>query len=254
MFFSEPLLPIKILSVLELGWSADKRHARPRPYHAVSYRITGNAEFVHEGLSTHVNQGDVAFVPAGYGYTLNSSAEHLYVVHFELYKYMDKKMRVFTPANKKIFENLFRKMHSAWSCKQIGYQNAASAVFYQIMEQIQKQRTEQKLIIPSEQMKTAVEYLHEHFADSDLSVAMLCEVAEMSDTYFRRLFIKNFSVTPLKYINNLRLSYAEELLKSGYYTVEQVAEKVGFSDPKYFSTFVKRETGLPPSLLFKGGT
>lgn len=249
MLFSNPLSPVRVLSVLELSWQADNRYAKPRPFHALSYRITGEAEFIHDGLSTQVKQRDIAFVPSGYNYVLNSADEHLYVVHFDMYHNASKKMEVFTPSNYKIFENLFQKMYSIWSGKQVGCENAGTSVFYKILEQIQKQLAEQKMMGTSDKLKMVVEYLHEHFADSDLSVAMLCEMAEMSDTYFRKLFIKNFSVTPLKYINNLRLSYANELLRSGYYTVEEVAEKVGFSDPKYFSTFIKRTMGIPPSKL-----
>ncbi len=62
----------------------------------------------------------------------------------------------------------------------------------------------------------------------------------MSDTYFRKLFVERFSVTPLKYINRLKLNYAKELLLSDYYTVEEIAEKCGFNNINYFSLFIKR--------------
>ena len=52
---------------------------------------------------------------------------------------------------------------------------------------------------------------------------------------------------PLKYINKLKLYYAKELLRSGYYTVSQVSEKCGFENIQYFSLFIKKETGKTPS-------
>ena len=52
---------------------------------------------------------------------------------------------------------------------------------------------------------------------------------------------------PLQYIPSLRLKRAEELLRSGYYTVAEAAYATGFSDPKYFSRFFKKEKGIAPS-------
>ena len=70
----------------------------------------------------------------------------------------------------------------------------------------------------------------------------------MSSTYFRKQFSSVFHTTPLKYINQLRLTYAEELLQSDYYTIEEIAEKCGFNNINYFSLFIKKQTGYPPSV------
>ena len=73
----------------------------------------------------------------------------------------------------------------------------------------------------------------------------------MSETYFRKLFEKHYGCSPLTYINQRRLDYAIELLKTKYYTVAEVSEKCGFSTPYYFSSFVKKKTGHPPIDLIK---
>ena len=251
IMFTETSLTVEILSVSELSWTADKRFSTPRPYHALSYRLTGGADFIHKNTVTHVQKGDIAFVPADYNYELDSKSEHLYVIHFTADKLLDKKMRVFTPSNANYIKSLFMDMHRVWHGKQIGYQYAAASVFYRIMEQITKQYARQRLLSSSDKMLAVIEYIHENFTDSTLSIAYLAEMADMSDTYFRKLFVRHFSLTPLKYINNLRISYAEELLRTGYYSVEYVAEKAGFNDPKYFSTVVKKSMGLPPSALYE---
>jgi len=251
MAFLDSVISVKIISVLELSWDAGNRYAKPRPFNALSYRITGNADFIHNNKVIHANQDDIAFVPAYYNYGLNSAAEHLYVVHFDINGNIPKEIEIFTPLNNaNIFKNLFHSIYVAWSSKQTGYQYAATSLFYKIMEQLQKLYFERILFTSTQKFKYIVEYIHEHFTDSELSIAGISEMAGMSDTYIRKLFKNKFSITPQKYISNLRISYAEELLRSGYYTVEQAAEKSGFSDPKYFSTVVKKAKGLPPSALF----
>ena len=98
-------------------------------------------------------------------------------------------------------------------------------------------------------MSDVVDFIHEHFCERDLTVESLAKMCSMSDTYFRKLFKKRFAVTPLKYINQLKVDYAVELLQSGYYTVSEVAEKTGFDNVYYFSLFIKKETGKPPSQI-----
>lgn len=55
------------------------------------------------------------------------------------------------------------------------------------------------------------------------------------------------NVSPLKYLNDLKINYAIGLLKTGYYTIEEIADLSGFNDPKYFSTLYKKRFGVPPS-------
>ena len=70
----------------------------------------------------------------------------------------------------------------------------------------------------------------------------------MSDTYFRRLFVAEFGITPLRYINQLRMTQIRELLQANYNSIEDIAEQCGFNNVNYFSLFVKKETGMSPSL------
>lgn len=69
----------------------------------------------------------------------------------------------------------------------------------------------------------------------------------MCGTYFRSLFVSSYSQTPLKYINSLRIARAVKLLRSGYYSVTEVAEKCGLDNQKYLSKVIKKNTGHTPS-------
>lgn len=75
----------------------------------------------------------------------------------------------------------------------------------------------------------------------------LSQNANISYEYFRRIFENVYGVSPVKYLNKLRIDRAKELLNSGMYTVADAAFQSGFSDISYFSRFFKKETGLSPS-------
>ena len=89
--------------------------------------------------------------------------------------------------------------------------------------------------------------IESRLSDPEFQVNDLCRELAMSRTAF---FNKLKSLTgggPNDYIRIFRLNRARELLLSRQYTVTEVSEQVGFSDPKYFSVCFRKQFGVSPS-------
>lgn len=243
MFFELDDLNFNILSVLNPSWENNNGSSGIRPYHALSYRVTGNSVFTHANDTYTAENGDLVFVPAFYEYTLQAHDENLLVVHFLSDDALPKKIRTFHSKAPQYFERKFRELYDVWSKKQTGYVYECKSILYRILLQMERELAENEFSSVQDRLLEIVEYIHDHFTSSSLSVASLAHMYGMSDTYLRRLFVQNFKTTPLKYINQLKLNYAMELLRSGYYTISQVSEKCGFENVQYFSLFIKKETG-----------
>ena len=75
--------------------------------------------------------------------------------------------------------------------------------------------------------------------------------------YVRKLFKKEMGVTPHEYLTDCRMQFARELISSGIgnrysnYSVGQIAEACGFSEPLYFSRVFKKYYGFSPSEAVK---
>ncbi|MBQ9086891.1 MAG: helix-turn-helix transcriptional regulator [Clostridia bacterium] len=249
MFFESDRITLHILSVLQLEWNGRNDRSDYRPFHALSFRIRGNASMQAAGDSGVIFEtGDIAFVPANLTYTQVAGAERLLVVHFTADDPLPHSVKKFTPKNPEYFERKFTDLYRAWSKKQAGYAHECNAILYKILLEIENQWNERERISGNDKLREAVEYIHDHFTDHTLTVSSLARQCGMSDTYFRKLFLAHLSVTPLKYINQLRMTYARELLQSNYYTIEEISEKCGFNNINYFSLFVKKQTGVPPSV------
>lgn len=95
-------------------------------------------------------------------------------------------------------------------------------------------------------IKPAVEKIHRTYTDGVLSINELSGLCGITPEYFRRLFKAYYGVSPLRYINDLKISHAKELIESGLYTVTQAAIQSGYNDMSYFSREFKRKTGNPP--------
>ena len=65
--------------------------------------------------------------------------------------------------------------------------------------------------------------------------------------YFGRMFKKVMNVSFKRYVQNIRLEKAKELLLGEQETIAEVCLKVGIPNPSYFSQLFKQSTGLLPS-------
>lgn len=250
MFFADDDLQFKIVSVLNLSWKRRNAKAMNRPFHAMSFRISGDAEFLCETGSVFVKSKDLIFVPKNFDYTQKAKKEELIVVHLTCEKELPSEIVKFTTENPQYFERKFKELYSAWMRQQPGYKYECTSILYKIIMAIERELAN-KNFHTDNRIADAIEYIHDNFITGEISVEFLANMCGMSDTYFRRLFVERTSMTPIKYIRSLKLNYAIELLKSGYYNVREVADKCGFSTVNYFSLFIKKETGYSPNVLRK---
>ena len=146
--------------------------------------------------------------------------------------------------NQKIAE-LFRHAFTTWVAKGEGYYQECLSCVYRILAEMQKVR-----YLPAAEygiIQPAIDYIDAHFRDEKLNMEILASQCGISYSALKRMFIKRFGLPPQKYVTNMRMNYAGDLLKTGEYSVEAVAQLTGYSTVYYFSRQFKKQTGLTPS-------
>lgn len=93
----------------------------------------------------------------------------------------------------------------------------------------------------------AKSYIEEHYMQSDLSVDDLCNYLNISATYFSVMFKKEIGMSFVSYLTKVRLEHALELLNNTEDKSYMIAEKVGYTEPNYFSYVFKKQYGVSPS-------
>lgn len=242
-------ISIKIENVQKSSWNAFCADVSPRPYAALLFRKNGSASLKHDTLTVDSNAGDITYMPSNYAYHAEYFNDNeVFYIHF--YSDAQGEIENFTLPNPDSANQLFAKAFDIWMSHERGNYFRTAEIFYQILALIcnSDKTTYTKNRYPD--FFSAVDYLKTNFSNSALTVSELALMANMSETYFRKLFTKTFSQTPISYITKLRLEYAEKLLSDGKCSIEEVARKSGFNDAKYFSRVVKNIYGYPPSKLF----
>lgn len=83
-------------------------------------------------------------------------------------------------------------------------------------------------------------------ACENVSIEELAEEVQMSADHLRTLFQQRFGRNPLEFRIALRLAMAKELLCSSNLYIKEVAHRVGYPDPLYFSRAFKAQFGVSP--------
>lgn len=92
----------------------------------------------------------------------------------------------------------------------------------------------------------ALDYIREHYGDSELGLNQICEYLNISTSRFSSIFKESTGMTFLEALSNIRMEKARQLLCQTTLKNYEIAEKVGFSDPHYFSIAFKKATGMTP--------
>lgn len=122
------------------------------------------------------------------------------------------------------------------------------AKFYELLTDLSKSLNDSNKSAEYRQIINGVKFIEENF-NKKISIREAADVCFISESYFRKLFKKYYKMSPLKYIHNLRLKKADELLKSGLFSMSEIAEAIGIDNPSYFSWFYKKHTAEIPSRI-----
>jgi AraC-like DNA-binding protein/CheY-like chemotaxis protein len=91
----------------------------------------------------------------------------------------------------------------------------------------------------------AIQFIEENLG-GPLDLETCAKQANLSKFHFCRAFKRHFGLSPMKFVNSLRLSRAQDLLCRDDLNITDVAMNVGFNDLGSFIKAFKRYMGVPP--------
>jgi two-component system, response regulator YesN len=95
-------------------------------------------------------------------------------------------------------------------------------------------------------VEQAKEYTRAHFHESDISIGKVCSHLHISTGYFSSIFKKETKTTFVSYLLQVRMESAKELLWTTDLRTFEIAERVGYTDPNYFSFSFRKYCGVSP--------
>lgn len=221
----------------------------------ITYVISGQAEYTINDKKYLVSAGDLLCIPLGSRRTAVSCPEEL----MECYCYngiirdinaKDLTMPLPLICNIGLHEDiiaLYNELNSVWRLRDPGYILKARAIFMMLLQRYFQIIIYQKdTSVMDTRIKKVLHYMSNHF-NQPLTVQKMAELVGLSDMYFGCLFKQETGMSFRKLLTSIRMNRAEEMLYSGEYKINEIADACGFSDVFYFSKLFKENRGFAPS-------
>jgi len=141
---------------------------------------------------------------------------------------------------------IFNKLLLCFEAKRTGYASDCASLLYKIYSETVKSAATYSAPKSKELAYKAQSCFIEKLSSPSLSVEDVAIVLGITPTHLRRVFASVFGVSPVKYVNNLRVLRAKELMTQSYLTLSDVAEQCGYASLPYFCRIFKQTTGETP--------
>ncbi len=221
-----------------------------------------------EGTRLAVNPSDVLVIPPGCAHAYGADGQRPWTIFWVHVKGQNiaallNELRA-TPANPvlglgenpellALFEELLEVIEHGYDTSRLLYASQILAHLIGLMIWDCRQ-------IPRGPFDTAhrilesINYMKQHL-DHNATAASFAALANLSESHYRSLFKTQIGYAPMDYFIRLRMHKACQLLDTTSMSVKEIAAKVGYEDPLYFSRIFRSVVEHSPSqyrLMNKG--
>lgn len=224
------------------------------------YCVDGSGFYVVDGKRYEVGRNQYFILPIGKPHEYGATEGHhwtIYWVHFR-----GKAAHVFaegaaTPQSINvtmqsriserinIFEEILTTLHLGDGIEDLRYASSLLAHFLASMrylEQFRRAKTEEERDI----VEQAIHYMRENI-EQHITMDEVLRYVGYSQSHFSTVFKKKTGVSPITYINRLKIEHACRLLRTTDMKVNQICYKVGIEDALYFSRLFSKIMNMSPT-------
>ena len=248
-FFNEKKIITQIVLAIFVPMSSGGAIHKKRPSHGLALNCDGEKKYIFDdGTVFKVCKNDLIYLPKHSSYVVESVIPgDMWCINFQCAEDKIFSPCVFHITNMEEVIKMYSSAEKIWTKSKSGREYYVLSELYKILHEIIK--TQDAPYMPESRqnlIKPAVNFIHKHYTEELINMQKLSALCGISYDYFRKLFEKFYGISPIKYVNKLKINRAKELLSSGLYTVNEVAFLSGFSDLSHFSRFFKNNVGISP--------
>lgn len=161
------------------------------------------------------------------------------------------KITLAATGREKVF-SIFQVMLEETRIKKTGYRCVVNSLMHQFLIEILRNSQLcipadiQDLPVSEDKINFIILFLENHFTEQ-VDINRAARMANMSRSYFHAKFREVTGKTFIRYLNDLRIKHAEELLKSGSLNTETVAFRSGFTSISHFYKVFREAAGKTPA-------
>lgn len=226
------------------GWSCSQQADR-----AVFFCVESGCMRVQtKDCDSICNAGDVIFIKIYEGVTLtNIGNDDLSYYFVSFFCEHDFDFQINTVTKDANVLGLFKDISKAHRSGAYLSKIRVAELFLRLLYLLCSQRLQKsKDYKDNYKLLSTVEYININYYKK-ITPEQLSKLSGYSPAHLRRLFVKNYGVSPMEYILNKKIDMAKEiLLDAPEKTIQEIAELVGFCSASYLCKIFKKRVGISP--------
>ncbi|MCL2600464.1 MAG: AraC family transcriptional regulator [Treponema sp.] len=221
----------------------------------MTYVVQGDARYTVDDETIDVTQGDLLVLPRDSVRKAASFPDrlmHCFSVDFTLRNSMNEELLsplpfLSSPGQHRNIIHWFHELSFSWMDKHPGYTIKCKGLFLQILYRFLELLVYKDRSFAGDfRITKVIRYIAKNYSER-LTVKSMADMVGLNPTYFGDLFQRTAGMSFNRYLIQLRIKNAEEMLLSGEYRVGDAAEACGFTDTSHFYKQFKHLKGFPPS-------
>lgn len=246
------------------GYYFELEKGRILPEYQLLYIIDGEGDFHSRTVpNTHLRAGDFFLLFPGEWHSYHPTGSKGWKKYWIGFKgdNMDNRVRAgFLSPQKPIYhvgyssevEHLYKQAYNVATREEAYYQQVLTGIvnlliglMYSLERNIELKTRNQNHVDMIGRARLRIR----ESLESSLTIQQVAEEMGVSYSNFRKLFKEHTGLSPATYQQDLRLQRAKELLSTTDMSIKEIAYRLNFDSPDYFSAKFKVKTGMKPSDL-----
>ncbi|QHQ60269.1 helix-turn-helix domain-containing protein [Anaerocolumna sedimenticola] len=152
---------------------------------------------------------------------------------------------------REIIAKLIELNTSTVSCNQLLCFSYVCRLIYELLRHF---KAEQPSVIRTqkqmERLQNIIEYIENNF-NREITLNELAGTVYLSPSYLSHFFEKNMNISITNYLTKIRIEHSIDFLLNTDYSIEKIAELCGFSNPRSYASFFRKQYNKLPSQFRK---
>ncbi len=222
----------------------------------LEYVVSGCGHITYNGITKKVSEGDFYLLNSEFSGSYHSDPKtpfvkkwinlngqlvpsllkaygiknQVLILHFDAEKHLDDMLSILSTYNEDAPADDDRKL---------------SHVLIDLFDDIRRFQEMQKKELRSASISEMVKYIDNNLLQSEITVDSLGNAFYVSRRTVHRMFVKEFGMSPHKYITAKKMELAQKMLAEDL-SVEEVSRHLYFSNPEYFRKVFVSVGGISP--------
>lgn len=218
-----------------------------RPLWAIVIKYEGETVYFQNGKKYISDINNIHILPKGGSYDwLCTKSGHFSIIEFDS-EATCKDIIPFKVKNGEAYLNVLKNIELKRALKTPAYKLDELKDLYDLIASLLK--TLEQKHVPSNKYKKiqpAMDYIAKNYnrkiCNDDLS-----SITGLSTVYFRKLFKEVMGISPMNYIQSVKIKKAKDMLRSDYSSITDIAYSLGFNNVYEFSRNFKKNLGVSPT-------